>query len=303
DARVALFALLLAVITGTLSSLAPAFAAVHANITDALKDSTRAGSPGRNHAWLRSSMIVAEIAIALGLLTTCGAFLRSYPKMLAGDPGFKPDHVLVAGFQLPIDQYKTYIAAENFNRNVVDLLSTKPGIVAVGISGLVPGSGNYGRAAYTIEGQPVEGWKVQWAAFGAIYGNYFESLGIRLLDGRTFTPDDRSGAPLVAIVNRSMANHYWPGQSALGKRLHVGNPHKGLPWATVVGVVADTKVGALDAPNEDTWYIPVAQPQILFGAEPSENLVAPAGGFITLRSTLPPEQMIETLRETIAGID
>lgn len=303
DARVALFALSLALVTGILSSLAPAFAAMHANITDALKDSTRAGSTGRNHAWLRSSLIAAEIAIALVLLTTCGAFLRSYQKMLAVDPGFRPDHVLVAGFQLPIEQYRTYIAADNFNREVVDQLSAKPGIVAVGISGLVPGSGNYGRAAYTIEGQPVEGWKVQWAVFGAVYGNYFESLGIRVLEGRTFTPADRSNAPLVAIVNRSMAEHYWPGQSAIGKRLHVGNPNKGLPWATIVGVVADTKVAAPDTPTEDTWYVPMTQPEILFGADPSANLVAPAGGFITLRSTLPPEQMIQTLRETVAGVD
>jgi len=303
DARVAMFALFLALITGALSSLAPAFAALHANITDALKDATRGGSPGRNHAWLRSSLIAAEIAIALVLLTTCGAFLRSYQKMLAVDPGFKPDHVLVAGFQLPIDQYRTYIAADNFNREVVDRLSAKPGIVAVGVSGLVPGSGNYGRAAYTIEGQPVEGWKVRWAVFGAVYGSYFESLGIRLQEGRTFTRADRWNAPLVAIVNRSMANHYWPGQSAIGKRLHVGNPHKGLPWATIVGVVADTKVGSPDAPSEDTWYVPMEQPQILFGTEPTANLVAPAGGFITLRSTLPPEQMIQTLRETVAGVD
>jgi putative ABC transport system permease protein len=303
DSRVALFALMLALVTGFLSSLAPAFAAVHANITDALKDSTRTGTHGRSHAWLRSSLIAAEIAIALVLLTTCGAFLRSYQKMLAVDPGFKPEQVLVASFQLPRDQYRTYIAAENFNRNLMDRLSRKPGIVATGISGLVPGSGNYGQAAYTVEGQPVEGWKLQWAVFGAIDGAYFDSLGIRLLDGRVFTAEDRSGEPLVAIVNRSMAEHCWPGQNAIGKRLHVGNPHKGLPWATVLGVVADTKVGAPDAPSEDTWYVPMAQPEILFGAKPGENLVAPANGFITLRASLPPEEMIQTLRETLAGVD
>ena len=301
DSRVALFAFLLAFITGVLSSLAPAFAAVQANITDALRDSTRAGSNGRNHAWLRSSLITAEIAISLVLLTTCGAFLRSYKKMLSVDPGFRSDHVLVAGFQLPITLYKTFIAADNFNREVIDRLSTKPGIVAVGISSMVPGSGNYGRAAYTIDGQPVEGWKLQWAVFGSIRGDYFKSLGIPLLEGRTFTTEDHAG--LVAIVNRTMAQHYWPGQSAVGKRLHVGNPHKGLPWATIVGVVADTKVGAPDSASEDQWYVPIEQPAILYGTEPTDSLVVPAGGFITLRSTLPPEQMIQTLRETVAAID
>jgi len=303
DARVALFALSLAMLTGILSSLAPAFAAVHANITDALKDSTRAGSTGRHHAWLRSSLITAEIAIALVLLTTCGAFLRSYKKMLAVDPGFRSDHVLVAGFQLPVDQYKTYIAGDNFNRDLMTRLSAKPGIVAVGVSSMVPGSGNYGRGAYTIEGQPIEGWKLQWAVFASISGDYFKSLGIPLIEGRTFTPADRANAPLVAIVNRSMAQHYWPGRSAVGQRMHVGNPHKGLPWATIIGVVADTKVTAPDSPSEDQWYVPVEQPATLFGADPAANLVVPAGGFITLRSTLPPQQMIQTLRETVAAID
>lgn len=304
NSRVALFALALALLTGILSSLAPALAAVQANITDALRDCTRAGSMGRQHAWLRSSLIAAEIGIALVLLTTCGAFLRSYKKMLAVDPGFRADHVLVAGFQLPIDHYRTYVAGNNFNREVIGRLTSKPGILAVGISSMVPGSGNYGRSAYTIGDQPVEGWKLQWAVFGTISGDYFKSLSIPLLEGRTFTPGDRANAPLVAIVNRSMAQHYWPGQSAIGKRIHAGNPHKGLPWATIVGVVADTKVAAPDSPSEDQWYMPIEQPATLFGVpDPAANLVGPAGGFITLRSTLPPEQMIQTLRETVAAID
>lgn len=303
DGGVMLFALALAILTGVVSSAAPAFAAVTDNITDTLKDGARAGTGGRNHAWLRSALIAAEIAIALVLLTMCGAFLRSYQRMLAVDPGFKPDHVLVAGFQLPLNQYKTNIPADNFNREVVDRLLSKPGIVAVGISNLVPGAGSYGRAAYTIEGQPAEGWKVQFAAFGSVYGDYFKSLGIALLDGRTFTRADRADAPLVAIVNSSMADHYWPGQSAIGKRMHVGNPKKGLPWATIVGIVADTKIGSLDTPDEDQWYVPIAQPAVLSGTDSSASLVKPAGGFIVVRSSLPADLIIGTVRETVAGID
>jgi putative ABC transport system permease protein len=100
-----------------------------------------------------------------------------------------------------------------------------------------------------------------------------------------------------------MAKDCWPGQSALGKRIHVGNPHKGLPWATVVGVVADTKGGALDQPSRDQWYVPAQQPAILFGSDFSGVLTRPAGGFITVRAALPPEQMIQTLRSTVAEID
>lgn len=303
DDGLAFFSLCLAMLTGVVSSIAPSFAAVRSNITDTLKDSARGGSIGKSHAWLRSALIAAEIAIALVLLTTCGAFLRSYQKMLAVDPGFQPDRVLVAGFQLPLNEYATFRAEDNFNREVVERLSSTPGIVAVGISSLVPGSKFYGQAAYTIEGQPREGWKVQFAAFGTVYGRYFNSLGIALLEGRLFTAQDRGDAPLVAIVNRSMARHYWPGQSAIGKRMHIGNPSNGLPWATIVGVVANAKISSPDEPDEDEWYFPREQPAILNGRESSANLVNPASGFITVRSTLPADQMTQTVRATVAEID
>ncbi len=303
DASVAIFALLLALTTGVLCSIAPAFAASKANITESLKEGARTGSGVKSHAWLRSGLVIAEIAIALVLLTTCGAFLRSYQKMLAVDPGFRPDHVLVAGYQLPMEQYQTYSSVDTFHREVVDRLSSKPGIVAVGVANSLPASSSSGFAAYTIEGQPEEGWKLKFASFATIDGDYLRSLGIQLLEGRTFTREDRSNAPLVAIVNQSMARDCWPGQSAIGRRLHVGNPKKGLPWATVVGVVADTKLGSRDEPSADQWYLPWRQPATLYGNVDSGTLAAPANGYIAIRSALPPDQMIETMRNTVAEVD
>ncbi len=90
-------------------------------------------------------------------------------------------------------------------------------------------------------------------------------MGIPLLEGRYFTPDDRANTPLVVIVNASMAKHCWPDQKVIGKRMHVGNPRKGYPWATVVGVIADTKLGARDEPSGEQWYAPDAQPSTLLG--------------------------------------
>jgi len=100
-----------------------------------------------------------------------------------------------------------------------------------------------------------------------------------------------------------MAKHCWPGQSAIGKRMHVGNPRKGYPWATVIGVVADTKLGARDEPSGDQWYAPDEQPATLFGSDVAEALLRPSGGYLVVRSTLPPEQIIGTLRSTVAEID
>src|SRR6202021_4060784 len=87
---------------------------------------------------------------------------------------------------------------------------------------------------------------------------------------------------LVDIVNPNMGRHSWPGQRAIGKRMHFGSPKKGLPWATVVGVVADTKLGARDEPAIDQFYVPLRQPAVLFGNEASETLPTPAGGTIPL---------------------
>jgi predicted permease len=303
DATVATFALLLALATGALCSLAPAFAALRTNLTESLKEGVRTVTGASSHSWLRSALVVSEIAIALVLLAVSGAFLRSYQKMRAVDPGFRPDHVLVAGYQLPVQQYSTDVSVDTFNHAVVDRLASKPGIIAVGLTSALPSSGSSGQATYTIEGEPISKWKQKFAAFAIIYGDYFHAMGIPLREGRTFTLNDRSDAPLVVMVNLSMARHSWPGQSAIGKRMHIGNPHKGLPWATVVGVVADTKLGSRDEPSQDQWYAPSQQPAILIGSANSNTLTDPAGGYITLRSALPPEYMIQTLRSTVAEID
>jgi predicted permease len=303
DGRVVAFALLVALTTGALCSLAPAFAALRTNLTESLKEGVRTGTGASSHTWLRSILVVSEIAIALVLLTVSGAFLRSYQKMRAVDPGFRPDHVLVASYQLPLNQYPTDASVDTFNRAVVDRFASKPGIVAVGITDFLPASGAYHGSGYTIEDQPVESWKLKFSMFAIIYGDYFRAMGIPLIDGRYFTNEDRSNSPLVVIVGQSMASHSWPGQRVVGKRMHVGNPRKGLPWATVVGVVADTKIGSPDEPSSDQWYLSAQQPVILFGPGSAGKLTQAAGGYITLRSALAPEQMTQTLRASIAEID
>jgi putative ABC transport system permease protein len=186
---------------------------------------------------------------------------------------------------------------------VIDRLTERPGVLSVGIGNAVPSSGQSGLAAYTVGGERLEGWKLRFAAFDAIDGDFFEALGIPLLAGRMFTANDRAGAPLVILVSQSMAEHSWPGENPIGKRMHVGNPKKGLPWATVVGVVGNTRIGARDRAGNDQWYSPARQPAILIGNAPGDTRNVPAGGFIVLRSSLPPEQMLGILHETVAGID
>jgi len=296
DAKVVAFAMVLALATGVICSLAPSFAALRTNPIESLKQGDRTGTGSGNHARLRSALVVSEIAAALMLLTAAGAFLRSFEKMQAVDPGFRPEHVLVAGFQLPAAQYSTGASSSAFEKEVVSRLSSKPGVVAVGITDTLPASGG-GESAYTVEGEPSDRWKLKFAGFASVYGDYFHALGIPLIEGRYFTPQDRSGAQLVMIVNQSMARHAWPGQSALGKRIHAGSPKRDFPWATVIGVVADTEFGAPDEPSIEQWYTPIQQPATL-GGSPGAS-----GGYIALRSAIPPEQMVHVLRMTVSEID
>jgi predicted permease len=295
DGSVAGFALLLALATGALCSLAPAFAALKADPMESLKEGVRTNTGSSSHSWLRSGLVVSEIAVALVLLTASGALLRSFQKMHAVDLGFHPEHVLIAGYQLPLNQYSTGTSAMTFSREIVDRLSNRPGIVAVGIINAAPATGRYPMTAYTIEGRPTDEWKPEFSTFSVIFADYFRVMDVRLLEGRYFNADDRSDSQPVVIVNESMAKHCWPGQYAVGKRMHVGGPPMKAPWATVVGVVADTKMGSRDEPSRDQWYTPLEQAAILYGSGNS--------GYITVRSALPPEQMIHTLRSTVAEID
>jgi len=303
NAPVALFAFGVAMVTGVICSLVPAFVALRINPIASLKEYAVTSTSAAGHTRLRSVLVITQVAVALVLLVASLAFLRSYQKMLAIDPGFQPQHVLVAGYRLLAERYPTDAAVNGFNRDLIERLSDIPGIVAVGIGDTLPSAGNSGMAAYTIEGQSIEGWKLKFAAFGSIYGNYFQALGIPLISGRTFTEEDRANSPLVVIVSQSMAQHSWLGQNPIGKRMHVGNPKKNLPWATVVGVVGDTRIGARDQKPNDGWYAPALQPEILYGSSSPQARSISSGGSIVVRAAIPPNEIVGTVRNAVAEID
>jgi putative ABC transport system permease protein len=303
DMHVALFTLGAVLLSGVLCSLVPAFVALRINPVEGLKENAVTTSGTASHARLRSSLVIAEVAVALVLLTISIAFLRSYQKMLAIDPGFQPQHVLVAGYRLPVEHYPTQISVENFHRSVIEKLLTQPGIVTAGIGNTLPSSGNSGMSAYTIEGRAAEGWKLKFAMFGAVDGNYFQALGIPLIAGRVFSDQDRAESPLVVVVNQSMARHSWPGQNPIGRRMHVGNPKKNLPWATVIGVVGDTRVGGRDQEVNDGWYASALQPAVLYGSASPQASGAPTGGSIVVRAAIPPDEIAGIVRRAVAEID
>jgi len=304
DSRVVFFALGLAVLTGLLCGLAPAFAAIRTNVNETLKAGGRSGTSGSGHARLRSALVVAEIAVAMVLLTASGLLLRSFEKMRAVDPGFRPDHTLAAFYYLRKEQYPTQPAIDEFNQSLLRDVRALPGVKAAGITSLLPASNGNFEIAFTVDGYvPPKGAGLNTASMGMVSGDPFQALGVRLLRGRLFTESDKAGSQLVAIVNRKMAQHYWPGQDPIGKRLRRGMPETATPWMTVVGEVDDVKLGSPDKEAAPQVYQPVTQ------SVETEGVFAEAGelsadyGYILLRTSVPPQQMENALRAVVRRLD
>jgi predicted permease len=304
DWPVVLFALGLALLTGFLCGLAPAFAAIRTSVNEALKEGGRTGTSGSGHARLRSALVVAEIAVALTLLAASGLLLRSFEKMRDVKLGFSPDNTLAALYVLPHQQYRTQTAIDEFTKTLLNDLGQLPGVDAVGITSFLPAAGNSWGIAFMIEGYvSPSGAGMNMAAMSLVEGDPFEALGIRVLRGRVFGESDNAGSQLVAIVNRKMAERYWPGQDPIGKRLRRGLPEASTPWMTVVGEVDDVKLGSRDAETTPQVYQPVTQTVPSEGVLASVGELSGADGWVVLHTSMAPEQMEDTLRATVRKID
>ncbi len=297
------FALGLAVLTGVLCGLAPAFAAVRTNVNEALKEGGRTGTIGGGHTRLRSALVIAEIAIAMVLLTASGVLLRSFQKMRAVELGFRPDHTLTASYALPRNQYRTQSAVGGFNDSLLRNIRQLYDVEAADVTSLLPAGTDDNDVTMTFEGYiPPKGAALSMATPSAVKGDFFQALGVRLLRGRLLTDADDAHAQLVVIVNRRLAEHYWPGEDPIGKRLHRGMAQSTNPWLTVVGEVEDVKMGSPDGRTAEQIYQPVAQ-WIASRPFAAATELSGSSGYIVLRTVLPPEQMQNTLRAAVRNID
>jgi putative ABC transport system permease protein len=303
DWQVVGFALGLAVLTGVVCGLAPAFAAIRTNVNDMLKEGGRTGTAG-GHARLRSALVIAEIAVALVLLTASGLLLRSFEKMREVELGFRADHTLAASYNLPRRQYSTQASIDAFNHELLLRLQQLPGLKSVGITSFLPASGNNTNSVFVAEGYvPAKDAPMDLATTISVEGDYFQAMGIPLMRGRFLNQDDKEGSQLVVVVNRKLAEQSWPGQNPIGKRIRLGTEKMPTPWAIVVGEVADVQEGSPDAQFKQQYYFTVAQSERLAGSLASPTDLNGNGGYIALRTAMPPEQMENALRATVRSID
>ena len=178
-----------------------------------------------------------------------------------------------------------------------------PGVTATGLTSLVPAGYNNNNQTFVVDGYaPPKGADMNLATVSQVIGEFLPGYGNSLLHGRTFTERSLREKQLVMIVNHGMAQHFWPGQDPIGKRIRIGTPEMQTPWMTVVGEVADVKLTSPDDPPKEQYYLPEDQRKTISARwlrqRPNGN-----GGYIVLRSTLPPEQMENALRATVRAID
>ena len=298
------FAITLAVMTGMVCGLAPAFAALRTSVNETLKEGGRTGTAGGGHARLRSALVVGEIAIALALLVASGLLLRSFEKMRAVDLGFRPDHVLTASYSLPQKQYATQAAVDGFNHELIRHLRQLAGVKFVGLTSFLPASGGDSNTVFEAEGYVApKGTAMNLATKVIVEGDYLQSIGVPLLSGRYFTSADTADTQLVALVNRKLAKRCWPGSDPVGKRLRMGLQEPKIPWLTVVGEVADVKEASPDVPSKEQYYLLVGQYEKAVGSLASPTDLNGDGGYIAIRTATEPEQMENVLRATVRSLD
>jgi predicted permease len=256
DSWVLAFALGLGTFTGILFGLVPAFQATGRELRDYLSQSGRTVTNKRER--LRSALVVAEIALALVLLTGAGLMLKSFLRMRAVNPGFRPENILTMTVDLPDSTYPTATAIQAFHTRTLAKLSNLPGVLAAGAVNWLPLGAALIRGSFHLEGgrRLPRGYNVDKPA---VSPDYFHVMGIRLLSGRGFSDRDNSDSPGVTLISEFVARTLWPHENPLGKRITLEDNPKPQDWLTVVGVVDDINQKSLTEHPHPAIYQPYRQ--------------------------------------------
>ncbi len=293
DWRVMLFGLLVSVLTGVLFGLAPAMHASSGDVIDAVKETNHGTGRSRRHGRTSEALVVAEFAICLVLMIGAGMLLRSFWHLIQSDPGFNPHNVLAARVWLPqpndptADPYARPADRTTFTREVLRRAGELPGITSAAMTSSLPLAGRTNKAPLAIEGYTGD---AAAAEFVSVSPSYFTVMGTPLYDGRVFLETDQPGSQNVAIVDRATAQRYWPGQSALGKRVKLGGLKSAFAWATVVGVVGNIRHDGLDADSVPHVYLSIYQRN-------GKTLG------VVVRGSQDPASLGESLRRTVESVD
>jgi predicted permease len=261
DWRVLSFTSIISLLSVVLFGLVPALRLSRVDLTVSLNDAGR-GSSGSNAMWgrrptLRTLLVIAELALSVMLLIGAGLLVRSFAHLQRVSPGFNPTSVLTLELTMTGRKYNDADAVLNTYRDLWTRLSVLPGASAVGGITALPLSGMMAWGPITIEGRTAPaGEKFINADIRIVGGDYFKAMEIPLLEGRLFGDQDTRTSQRVVVVDERMAKQFWPGESAIGKRIRIGgfDVTPDTPWMTIVGVVGHVKQDSLDAESRIAYY-------------------------------------------------
>ncbi|HEV2495311.1 MAG TPA: ABC transporter permease [Terriglobia bacterium] len=289
DWRVLAFAVALALLTGLVFGSLPALGASRTSLAEALKEAGRTASEGVSQRRLRGILVVTETALALVLLVGAGLLLSSYERLTHVDPGFDPANLLTFSLDLPTPPH-TESEAVSFMNQLLSRLRTLHGVRSAALDWTLPFSGGMPSTGIDFEGRSFAPGYTPSTAIDSVTPDYFQTMRIPLLRGRTFTDRDNPANLPVAIVNEAFARHYFPNESTVGKRIKPSfSATSTFPWREVVGVVGNTKLEGLAADFQPEVYMPFAQ--------------TPTFNVVILRVQGDPLTVVPAVRSVIASMD
>jgi predicted permease len=260
DAAVFAFTLLVAVLTGLLFGLVPAVTASRTDLQQSLREGGRGATGSNRQLLLRNFLVVGETGLACVLLIAAGLMLHSFVNLLQADPGFRPQQVLTATLSLPRENYRGEAQIRQFQEQLLAGLQALPGVRSAGLGTDLPWTGyDENAGGFTVEGRPADYNNKTTARYHAASLDYFRAMGIPLLRGRFFTGRDDKDARKVIVVNQTMAERYWPGEDAVGKRISFNDKPAEKDWMQIAGVVGDVKDRAESSAAQPAFWWPLAQ--------------------------------------------
>lgn len=299
NGKVVGFTFAISLLTGIIFGLFPALQLSFSELAETLKEGGRGNIGGRRGSALRSGLVVAEVAASIVLLIGAGLLIRSFVRLLTQSLGFDPANVLTMQIWLPESRYADGQPVVQFYDQVIERVSSLPGVASAGAVNLVPLSGMRDFLDFDIQGRPTPRSGEQYTAqYNQTDPNYFHTMRIPLLEGREFAASDAGASAPVAIVNETLAHRYWPDEDPVGKqiRLHLSpEPEPWRPatrdsWLTVVGIVGDVREWSLGGKTPGIVYMPYRQ-------APSRLMC------LVIRTTPAPEGLVPSVRKAILSID
>jgi len=292
DLRVLGFALSLSVLTGLAFGLVPALRASLFEVERTLRDESGASTGGRGRRRINSTLVAAEIAIALVLLVGSGLLIKSFIRLTSVELGYDTRDVLAARIRLTPSRYAGLQSQADFFQRLTDQLAQNPGVARVSLSRTLPLTGSVQILAFDPrQVRPDYPEPFLASRMSVVSPEYFATTGIALRRGRDFTATDRADAPKVAIINTRLAQLLWPDQDPVGRSIPVAFPGGGASSVTVIGVIGDVRYASLDAPIMPELYLPHLQTQGL------------AQMWVVLRAKGSPLPLAGALRDAVRQID